>query len=151
MADAVWPFALPPDVQIEGYTYQPGNDLAATEMDVGPPKVRRRSSAAPGPEQWTFTLTYAEKLIFEAFFRDDLAQGALTFEYGEPGAPLADWTDLTTEDDFLLITEDDFVLTLTSRWTVVHDYRFVPTGQPWQFSALGHDLFKLTCSVLRLN
>lgn len=151
MADTVWPNTLPTDVLIEGYSYQPGNNLVATEMEVGSPKVRRRSSSAPAAEQWAFVLTYAQKVIFEAFYADQLAQGALTFEFGEPGAPVEPSLFLTDEDGTVLTDEDGEPLELDYDWITTHTYRFDPRQTPpWSVTALGNGLYKLTCSVLRL-
>lgn len=152
MADTIWPGTLPQDVLLDGYSYQPGNSLAATDMDVGPPKVRRRSTSAPAAEQWAMVLTYAQKVEFEAFFAEQLAQGALTFEFGEPGAPIYDPGYLLTEDGGSYLTmEDGTPILLDHPWQATRTYRFDPRqSPPWSLTALGAGLYKLTCSVLRL-
>lgn len=56
-----------------------------TQMDAGPAKVRRRFTAAPmGFSGTTGFMTRAQVEVFEMFFAQDLAMGALPFEARDP-------------------------------------------------------------------
>lgn len=152
MADRVWPFGLPTQVLSEGYSYTPGQNLVATDMDVGQPKVRRRSSNRPAAEQFSVVVDWADFETFRQWFETDLAQGALTFEFGTPGAPILDDLTITDDDGDPLTDDDGDPLLLDYPWITTQTYRFDPTSnQPWQMQPIGGKWLRLTCSVLRLD
>lgn len=73
-----WPASLP-QCPVRGRQRSPQANVIAFGTEVGEGKVRRRSTARTKRMPMTFVLTRAQALIFEAFFEDDLADGALTF------------------------------------------------------------------------
>ena len=81
---AEWPPGIPVFPLLEGFSYQPANTLLASEVESGPPKVRRRTTA--GVERWsgTFLLTAVQTEIFRSWFENDLAGGALPFDQTHP-------------------------------------------------------------------
>ncbi len=56
----------------------------ASPTDLGPPKRRVRYTAAPTPVTFAFLFTNAEFTTFKAWFDQDLAAGALTFNFPNP-------------------------------------------------------------------
>lgn len=82
-----WPGSLPQYPLQDGYSAAEPNGLLASAMDQGPPKVRRRFSAAVTPVQCSWKLTDAQKATLKAFVKTDLAGGALTFTWPNPEDP----------------------------------------------------------------
>lgn len=58
--------------------------LLETPMDAGPPKVRRRFTAAPTPLTGSMTVDVAQLAIFQTFIRDTLLGGAVPFDWVRP-------------------------------------------------------------------
>lgn len=82
---AVWPASLPQRLQASpGATEQPPNVVLETQMDVGPPKARRRYTAGFRIVGGTLALTHAQRATLDAFFMDTLEGGALPFDWVHP-------------------------------------------------------------------
>lgn len=79
-----WPSTLPDDVLIEGYREQPPKNVIRTQMDQGPAKVRRRSTTGPRMLRVSLDLTRAQVDTLDSFFRTDLEDGALRFDWTHP-------------------------------------------------------------------
>lgn len=58
--------------------------VARTEMDAGPPKVRRRFTAAVRNFEVPYVLTGSERATFETFFVTTLKEGSLEFDWIDP-------------------------------------------------------------------
>ena len=84
---AAWPVTLPPYPLQDGYSAGEPNGLISSPRDQGPPKVRRRHTAAVTPVQCSWKLSEAQKATLRAFVRDDLSGGALPFEWPNPESP----------------------------------------------------------------
>lgn len=84
MVNAVWPGTLPQFVFKNGYSEKPGDNTIETPVDAGPAKQRRRYTAKVRRFSVTMRFTPAERLIFENFHRDDLADGSLPFDWVHP-------------------------------------------------------------------
>lgn len=84
MAD--WPAAVPQNTARDGFTLSgPVNAVVSTQMDIGPPKRRARTTAAMRNASVTWALwTDAQLDAFEAWFSDDLMMGALSFTMLHP-------------------------------------------------------------------
>lgn len=78
-----WPSLLP-KCQVRGKQRSAAPNVIAFGTEVGPGKVRRRSTARVKRLNGTFLLTRAQVAIFEEFFEDDLQDGALVFEWTDP-------------------------------------------------------------------
>ena len=80
-------FPLPHRPRLD-VTIEPQDARLRTEVDQGPPKMRRRFTAAV--RTWSFTLgpiTGAEKATLEAFYTTTLSQGVTPFDWlDETGA-----------------------------------------------------------------
>lgn len=60
------------------------NNIVRTQMDVGPAKVRRRTTANVRSLRMTYVLNKDQAADLEAFFFNDTAGGALSFDYTHP-------------------------------------------------------------------
>lgn len=81
MATIPWPTSLPSGV-LEGTDKQTGEDnLLRSQMDIGPAKTRRRTTAGTGSLEGTLFLTQAQFDTFMQFWRSTLRSGALAFTF----------------------------------------------------------------------
>ena len=81
---AVWPASLPDDVLVDGYSERPPRVRLRTPMDAGPPKMRRRFTAAVEPIRCTMAFTRAQVTTFRTFYDTTLLGGVLTFDWTHP-------------------------------------------------------------------
>lgn len=79
-----WPSTLPQYVLRDSYSRNPGNNLIRTDMEIGPAKVRRRSTSAPTTVSLSFSFDKDELDDFEEFFITTLGYGVLTFNFPDP-------------------------------------------------------------------
>jgi hypothetical protein len=79
-----WPANIPQCPIQNGFSEQRQPNTVAFTPDVGPPKVRRRSTAVGVSTAVTFRMTNAEKLNFDTFFETTLADGSLPFDWPHP-------------------------------------------------------------------
>lgn len=56
MSTIFWPEDLPQKMLRDDYTHATGNNVIRADMEYGPAKTRRRSSAAMSARVWTFVL-----------------------------------------------------------------------------------------------
>jgi len=63
---------------------QPANNIVRTQMDVGPAKVRRRTTANVRSISVAYVLSEAQLQTLETFFLTDAAGGALSFDFTHP-------------------------------------------------------------------
>ena len=83
MADYSWPATLP-DWSWEGLEEQPPDVAVRTEMDAGPPKVRRRHTTNARPFTGRVVLIKTEVATFDEFYVTTLKGGTLRFDYTNP-------------------------------------------------------------------
>lgn len=84
MAGIDWPSTLPQEFSTDGYN-RPGKDLLlVSSMDVGPPKVRRRTS--DGIESFAASITVSSTQLgyFKTFFYTTILAGSLRFNHYDP-------------------------------------------------------------------
>lgn len=81
---AAWPATLPNLTLPSAYQEAPQDQTVSSEMDAGPPFVRRRFSAATRRIQRTLLMTDAQLATFEAFWDTDIAAGALPIQLDHP-------------------------------------------------------------------
>lgn len=84
MADLVWPATLPQEPKLAGHSEQPPKLTVRTEMDVGPAKVRRRTSAGVRNFSMSIVMTRAQCALLDEFFLDSAQGGALAFQWTHP-------------------------------------------------------------------
>lgn len=78
----IWP--LDDGVLQEGYDEVFPDNVARFGTDIGPGKLRPRSTAAPTRITCQKPLTLAETEILDAFFETNLSWGALSFKWKHP-------------------------------------------------------------------
>lgn len=76
---AAWPGTLPDFFQVDGYTEEGANNLIRSNMDVGPAKVRRRTTANIRSVTGRMWITAAQYTILRDYFEVTQAYGSLTF------------------------------------------------------------------------
>lgn len=91
MAGAPWPAGLPQCFSLEGYSIQPRENVIREQMDVGPPKVRRRASVAVVDVTGEFKMTAQQRLQFDAFYRGVLFHGTRPFVMRDPDGVLREY------------------------------------------------------------
>ena len=82
---AVWPVTLPTQVSWTGYQGAPRDNRIRTQMEAGPPKMRRRFRA--GIETITCgqtALTKAQITTLQGFYETTLQGGTLPFDWVHP-------------------------------------------------------------------
>ena len=79
MSIAIWPQDLPQRVLADGYQEGVRDGRLVQAMDKGPPKMRRRTSAAVKPVQAAMVVDFNGRARFERFWNDDTAGGVLPF------------------------------------------------------------------------
>ena len=70
---ATWPATLPAPLAA-GYGVQPADPVARTDMEAGPPRMRRRTAVRNDRVPVAFVLDAAQMAAFRAWF-DDAATG----------------------------------------------------------------------------
>lgn len=79
-----WPATLPQTL-LTGVTRKRQSGKVRSQMDTGPAKQRARFTAVTYDFSGSaVTMTGAQLAIFEAFYSDDLGQGALSFTWKDP-------------------------------------------------------------------
>lgn len=76
---AVWPATLPQNFQVQGYSESGADNILRTTMDVGPDKLRRRTTSNVRRVTGSMWLTPAQYTELRTFFEVTHQFGALTF------------------------------------------------------------------------
>lgn len=84
MTSATWPSTLPQELRLADMQESLPSAVVATDMDAGPPKVRRRFTAAPRPVTGSMVMTRSQVRILDDFFTNVLAMGSLPFSWWFP-------------------------------------------------------------------
>ena len=102
MASISYPNTLPKAAPVSG---KPTPGFLRTEMDVGPAKMRRRSTATAKPMQFTIRTVGSNFDTFRTFYHVTALEGSKAFNMEDP------WDDTTAEwrftdtYDWRLVTE----------------------------------------------
>jgi hypothetical protein len=115
MTIPVWPADLPQWMLAPEFATAVADARTRTPMDVGPPKVRRRVSAAPQPVAGVIRCTQAQSARLERFWDEELQGGVLPFMF--PGQVYNN-AFLLDEDGDELLTEDGDNLLVAEVWLV---------------------------------
>jgi len=78
-----WPASLPQN-QFIGVTTEDDDSVLRTQMDAGPVTRRNRYTSYRVLVTTPITLTGVQKITFDNFFRQTLANGALSFLWSDP-------------------------------------------------------------------
>lgn len=82
---AVWPVSLPTSFLFQGYSEQPQDNVLRFQPEVGPPKMRRRATAAARVIDGTLILKQTLRAVLDDFYTTTLTHGADTFNWKDPG------------------------------------------------------------------
>jgi hypothetical protein len=95
MSTPSWPTVLPQAVLVAGYGETSPNLMLRTQMDAGPPKMRRRFTAGVRPITGTMVMRADKLAILDDFFAVTCQGGTLQFAFqtqrsmGDTGSGLA--------------------------------------------------------------
>ena len=78
-----WPAQLPPPA-LNSLQESPPNNTIRSQMDKGPDKVRRRTTANIRPIAFSMHLTEAQLEILDDFYTSDTFSGSESFTYTHP-------------------------------------------------------------------
>lgn len=81
---ASWPLTLPQYVLTDGYGSAFGDGRLRTQPDIGPSKVRSRSSAMPQPLQGRMIMTTVQVGLLRTFIETTLLKGTQPFTFPDP-------------------------------------------------------------------
>jgi len=86
MAGIVWPTSLPAfeEPLLSSYNEKPGTATVRTEMEVGPAKIRKRTTAEVDKFEVAYIMTGSQVATFDGFYDSTTAQGALRFDATHP-------------------------------------------------------------------
>lgn len=79
----VWPATLPPPAS-GTFKYSPAKNKIRSDMDKGPAKQRRRTSANTKPISFELALTGEQADILTDFHDDDCFAGSVSFTFTDP-------------------------------------------------------------------
>lgn len=80
---AIWPATLPA-IDLDGFKLAPADQTVRSDMEVGRPRVRRRSAARNDKITCQWIFTDSEMGQFRAFYDEDLYGGAGWFTVDVP-------------------------------------------------------------------
>ncbi len=83
-SDIIWPSLLPQHPLLDAWQENLPDNTLRTEMEQGPAKLRRRSTAASGRMTLQFLLSSDAGGILDYFYADTLGGGVKTFRMAHP-------------------------------------------------------------------
>lgn len=111
---ATWPVSLPTHPLMAGFVLGAPDTVVRSNPSVGPPLVRRRATAGVRPVQCALKVgSTALKDALDAFFRDDCADGALSFEWAGLSAVTGGGTA-----QFLFAAPPEYAPEGATRWRI---------------------------------
>jgi hypothetical protein len=81
MASIDWPVTIPQAFIQNTFSESPDSGVIRTNMEVGPAKVRRRTTAVNTVWKGSMVMTYAELLTFKNWFKNTAKLGSLAFNF----------------------------------------------------------------------
>lgn len=81
---ATWPITLQDKLNEAGFSLEIPNQYIETDMDVGPKKRRRRTTASLERISCSIWIEKSDYVTFKNFFDVTLAGGTLPFEFEHP-------------------------------------------------------------------
>jgi hypothetical protein len=128
MAIPVWPAELPQRVLRDGYSEQLRDGRLFTKASAGPPKTRRRYSAAVLPVTASIVVDYAAKARLERFWTEETDWGALPFimpDQTHDGVPIL------TSAGVPMLTSAGVPMLITAKWLAMFSEGAAPKFEPW--------------------
>jgi hypothetical protein len=84
MASIDWPSTLPATPLVDGFRETTSNGRIFSQMDVGPAKVRRRTTAVTRYFYVEYIFTTTQKGYFDTFYETTTKFGTLAFDWTRP-------------------------------------------------------------------
>lgn len=86
-----WPETLPLSPLADSFRETAPDTTIRTQMEQGPAKIRRRTTAGVGDISFAYILSAAQAATLEDFYLDDLSGGAASFSFTHPrtGSPVS--------------------------------------------------------------
>lgn len=81
---ATWPATLPQAPLADGYQEAPHDATIRTAMDVGPAKLRRRSTVEGADLRMLFVLSSSQVSDLDTFYSSTLSGGVDAFDWTDP-------------------------------------------------------------------
>lgn len=82
---AVWPTTLPKAFLVDGYGEQPQDNALRFQTELGPPKMRRRGTAAARTISGAIIVKQSLREVFDYFYETTLSHGVDSFNWDDPG------------------------------------------------------------------
>ncbi|MDH6273570.1 hypothetical protein M2311_003660 [Rhizobium leguminosarum] len=85
-----WPAELPQAFLKDGYSEEDADNLLASNVSVGPAKVRRRTTSNVQPITGSMEMSEAQRQAFKSFVKNDIKDRSKAFNFPDPhgGSPL---------------------------------------------------------------
>ncbi len=85
-----WPAGLPQAFLKDGYSEEGADNLLASNVSVGPPKVRRRTTSNVEPITGSMKMTESQLAMLKGFVKNDIRDRSVAFTFPDPhgGSPL---------------------------------------------------------------
>jgi hypothetical protein len=138
-----WPSTLPQFMSVDGYTEGLSDGRLVLPMDAGPPKIRRRTTAAIRPVSVSSQMPVGQKERFRRWWEEDTEGGTAVFEF--PDQALSGRRLLSTAGDKSVLRSTGTYL-LIRRWWLCHFGEGVPT-----ITSAGVDLWNVSFNLLVLR
>lgn len=81
---ATWPISLQDKLNEDSFSVEFGNTVLRSEMDIGPAKVRRRTTRPIDVYTCSINLYQSDYATFTTFFNTTLNGGINTFDFVDP-------------------------------------------------------------------
>ncbi|PJI56004.1 hypothetical protein CTI14_00275 [Methylobacterium radiotolerans] len=138
MTFPTWPADLPQKLITDGYSYSFADGRLKTAMDAGPPKMRRRFSAAVKAVAGQFYGGVDDVVRLERFWNEETAGGTLPFLIPDQNL---DGIGLQTEAGVQILDQSGQSLLNTGTWLVMFGDT-PPSGQ-----VVSGTIYKATLSL----
>lgn len=103
-----WPSTLPSAPLAARYREMPPDTALRTEMDAGPAKMRRRTTAAVRPLEVEYLLSAAQVAALDSFYTDDLLGGTLGFDFTHPRVGTAETCRFCAAPSYVPVNGDHY-------------------------------------------
>lgn len=113
MPDILWPTSLPQVVNKSGFNYKPGDTTIRSEMEVGPDKIRRRSTRPVDTMSLTMNVTQAQYTTLYTFWDVDLNGGVNQFVFNHPITGVAKYCRMVGPPSFTPLGGVNFIAQMT--------------------------------------
>lgn len=111
-----WPISLQQKFDVDGFQKKIGRTKVATDMDIGPAKVRSRFTDAVDGYECQIRLDYSEMATFETFYKTTLGNGTLPFLFDDPFTGLKIPFRFSPESDPVIRPLGGRVFIVTMSW-----------------------------------